>query len=406
MRGTHGHIAIDLCAELLVLALAASQDCIDQAGCARMSEVARSFDRFGHGRMRGNLRVQQLTQADDRECTHVGLDLLTRARQQAIEQRIEPQIPANAVVRERTEQTALLARGLRVDRQSDIERTAAHRHVRNDLRSSGTNCGRAAHDPSTAPSRRCALRNSAADIGLATGALHSRQSQNTLACADVDARGTGAQYLAGIGRRRRIDGRGLPDAQLLTVPARLRHRPGIECANLPVDLRGRPRPVDRCFFLANLRRVGNTVRRLRTRRCRALRNRVERIEQCLRTERCEAVMQACAGFARVDRYCTREQHRPGVETGLHLHDRYAGLGIAGGNRALNRRSTAPARQQRSVNVDAAEPRRLQDGLRKQQSVRGDDHDVCGPALQPFDRGRLAQRRRLLDRQAMPSRRTV
>ncbi len=178
MRGTHGHIAIDLCAELRVLALAASQDCIDQAGCARVSEVARGLDRFGHGRMRGNLRVQQLTQPDDRERAHVGLELLTGARQQAIEQRIEPQIPANAVVRERAEQAALLARGLRVDRQRGIERTAAHRHVRNDLRSSGTNCGRAAHDPSTAPSRRCALRNSAADMALRP-ALCTRVSRKT-----------------------------------------------------------------------------------------------------------------------------------------------------------------------------------------------------------------------------------
>src|SRR6185436_9367629 len=103
---------------------------------------------------------------DDCERAHIGIELLTRAREQALEQCIEAQVPANAVVNERAEQAALLARRLIVDHQCGVERASAQRHVRNDLRRGGANCSRTAHDPSTAPSRRCALRNSAADSAL------------------------------------------------------------------------------------------------------------------------------------------------------------------------------------------------------------------------------------------------
>jgi hypothetical protein len=67
--------------------------------------------------------------------------------------------------------------------------------------------------------------------------------------------------------------------------------------------------------------------------------------------------------------------RPGVEALLHLHDRHAGLAIAGQHRALDRRRAAPARQQRGVDVDAAEPRDLEDLPRQDPPVGGDHDDV-------------------------------
>ena len=51
-----------------------------------------------------------------------------------------------------------------------------------------------------------------------------------------------------------------------------------------------------------------------------------------------------------------EQHRAGVEALIELHDGHAGFGIAREDRALDRRGAAPARQQRAVDVHAAEPR--------------------------------------------------
>ena len=70
----------------------------------------------------------------------------------------------------------------------------------------------------------------------------------------------------------------------------------------------------------------------------------------------QPVVQRRAGVARVDRHADDREHRAGVEAGVHLHDRDAGLGIAREQRALDRRRTAPARQQRRVDVDAAVPR--------------------------------------------------
>ena len=86
-------------------------------------------------------------------------------------------------------------------------------------------------------------------------------------------------------------------------------------------------------------------------------------------------MQSSCGLARSDGCRARKQYRPSVEPGFHLHDRYTALGIAGSDRALDRRGAAPTRQQRRMNVDAPQSRRLQNSLRKQQSVRGDDHEI-------------------------------
>ena len=126
MRSAHGDVAIDLCAELHVLALTASQDRIEKPAARGCPSEARCIDRFSDGRMRGNVRVQQLAQPDDRERAHVRLELLSGTREQALEQCIQAEVPANAVVGERAKQTALLARGLRIDRQRGIERTTAH----------------------------------------------------------------------------------------------------------------------------------------------------------------------------------------------------------------------------------------------------------------------------------------
>ena len=51
-----------------------------------------------------------------------------------------------------------------------------------------------------------------------------------------------------------------------------------------------------------------------------------------------------------------QQHRPGIQTGFHLHQADAGLGVAGEHGTLDRRRTAPARQQRGMHVPATQPR--------------------------------------------------
>ena len=84
-----------------------------------------------------------------------------------------------------------------------------------------------------------------------------------------------------------------------------------------------------------------------------------------------------------------KQHRPGIEPGLHLHDGDAGFGIAGQDRALDRRRAAPARQQRGVDVDAAEARHVEHRLRQDQAVGGDHHDVGADRAHALLRGRIA-----------------
>ena len=62
----------------------------------------------------------------------------------------------------------------------------------------------------------------------------------------------------------------------------------------------------------------------------------------------------------------------GVEPCVHLHDGDAGLAVAGEDGALDRRRAAPARQQRGMDVEAAEARRLEHRLRQDQAI-GRDH---------------------------------
>jgi hypothetical protein len=64
----------------------------------------------------------------------------------------------------------------------------------------------------------------------------------------------------------------------------------------------------------------------------------------------------------------------GVQPRVHLHDGDAGLGVAGFDRAVNRRRAAPTWQQRGVDVEAAQTRQIKHPLRQDQAVRShDDH---------------------------------
>ncbi len=79
-------------------------------------------------------------------------------------------------------------------------------------------------------------------------------------------------------------------------------------------------------------------------------------------------MQRAAGGKRPDRHRLAQQHRPGVEAGIHLHDGDPALRVAGQHRRLDRCRPAPARQQAGVDIQAAAPRRLQHRRRQDQAV--------------------------------------
>jgi hypothetical protein len=78
----------------------------------------------------------------------------------------------------------------------------------------------------------------------------------------------------------------------------------------------------------------------------------------------ESVVQGLLRVLGRDRARAGEQHRPGIEAGVHLHDGDAGGVVAGLDRTRNRRRPAPARQQRGVHVEAAVLRNCQN-LRRQ-----------------------------------------
>ena len=85
-------------------------------------------------------------------------------------------------------------------------------------------------------------------------------------------------------------------------------------------------------------------------------------------------MQLAIGLA-ADRRALGHQHRAGVEAFFHAHDHDAGFRIARHDRALDRRGAAPARQQRAMQIEAAELRRIEDRLRQQQSIGDDDRRI-------------------------------
>jgi hypothetical protein len=124
MRRTQRDVCIDAGEQRRAFALATPQDCIQQARCARPAEHASCIHGFGDRRMFGDIGVEQLAQADDRERANLGLDPLLRTREQFLQQCVEPEIPAHAVVHERAGQASLLRRAL--DLEQGVERATAH----------------------------------------------------------------------------------------------------------------------------------------------------------------------------------------------------------------------------------------------------------------------------------------
>ncbi len=65
------------------------------------------------------------------------------------------------------------------------------------------------------------------------------------------------------------------------------------------------------------------------------------------------VMQGCGRFSGVNIQGLLQINGARVQSFIHLHEGNAGLAVPGHDRVLNRGGTAPARQQRGVDVDTA-----------------------------------------------------
>ena len=88
--------------------------------------------------------------------------------------------------------------------------------------------------------------------------------------------------------------------------------------------------------------------------------------------------------------------RTRVHPRLHPHDRHAGLRVSRQQRRLDGRGAAPARQDRAVDVHAAEARQVEDALREDLPVGDDDEEVRVRLREPRDGLLVLQRRRLED----------
>ena len=86
-------------------------------------------------------------------------------------------------------------------------------------------------------------------------------------------------------------------------------------------------------------------------------------------------MQRAAGFIGRDGHAIHEDDVARVEPFIHVHDRHARLRIAFANRGLNGRCTTILRQQRGMNIDAAESRRIEHRLAQDLAIRDHDRDV-------------------------------
>ena len=82
-------------------------------------------------------------------------------------------------------------------------------------------------------------------------------------------------------------------------------------------------------------------------------------------------------FVRIDRRPLLREARTGVEAGRHLDHGVAGFGFAVQNRPLHGGGTAILRQQRTVQIDAAEARRGERRGAEDFAVVADDQEVGG-----------------------------
>ena len=171
----------------------------------------------------------------------------------------------------------------------------------------------------------------------------------------------------------------------------------------------RAAPVERGFVFADLFGISGARFGLRRRGKRAVALELaQRVHNEARTERGQLVVKRCRRIVRVDRDACGAQHGTRIESRIHLHERDTRLRIARFQRPMDRRGAAPARQQRSMDIDAAVARNVEHLLGQQQPISGDDHHIVRRCSQRFDGrprfgGILAvtpQRRRLSHRQAV------
>ena len=140
VRGAQREIAVDRVQDVRLLALEAAQDGIHEPRRFLEAEHARGTDRFGHRGVRRRFAGDELLQPDFQQCTQAGLQLLRRALGQRLQDRGQPEVPAQRAVAERALQSARRTFVGRLGQQF-VERAAPIDHLGDDARGVGANLG-------------------------------------------------------------------------------------------------------------------------------------------------------------------------------------------------------------------------------------------------------------------------
>ena len=164
-------------------------------------------------------------------------------------------------------------------------------------------------------------------------------------------------------------------AQNAIADQRLRHRPGLQGTHLTVQLDSRSRPVHPGLRLLELVRIGGALCGLRRRGQTPRKHRRQFPEQEISGKLRETIVQRNPGRVHFDRRLGPGQDRARIQSPLHLHQADPRLPIAGQQRPLHRCGTAPARQQRGVQVDRPQARGRQNGWGQNKPVGNHHHEI-------------------------------
>ena len=173
----------------------------------------------------------------------------------------------------------------------------------------------------------------------------------------------------------------------------------VERADAPGQGARRQAPVQLCLALVDFGGVAGPGLVLRAGLSQGAGQVLKHVQQQAWTDRGEPRVQLAAGRQRRYRAALYSHHRPRVQTRIHVHDGHAALPVAGFDSALNRRRAAPARQQRAVHVDRAQPRQVQHRGGQDQPVGHHDQRVELQRRHARHGLGIAQARRLQHRQS-------
>ena len=200
-----------------------------------------------------------------------------------------------------------------------------------------------------------------------------------------------------------VDDLGLPHLDGLLRDLEPADGPGIEGADAALDGDGLHGPVDARLFLGEL--LGIVGQRIVLRLGGGFTggHGAQGIDQRLRAQLGQLVIEAGGGLIKGDGAAHLADHGAGIQPHIHLHYGDAGFGIARPDGALYGGGTAPAWQQGAVHIEATETRGVEHRLGQDQAVGHHHHEIGAKGGQFGLCGFIAQGGRLVDRQAVGQR---